>query len=242
MRMKNDVSFIVSFEMNLWEHQSTYNPNMPMRFFIYGGRLYEKYIASSDYYEYSSSLQPVPKPNCICFYNGKKDQPERQALRLSDAYGGNGDIEVCVTMLNINYGKNRELMEACEPLREYAWLVEAVRKNQTEKMNLDAAVDAAIDEMPDGFIIKCFIAANRAEVKNMFLTEYNEEKILEKERREGIKEGIQVGKREGINEANKRVASFMLKDGEPLEKISRYSNLPESVIRELAQTLGLAVL
>ena len=50
--MKNDVSFIIMSELNLWEHQSTYNPNMPMRFFIYAAKLYEKYIASSEYYPY----------------------------------------------------------------------------------------------------------------------------------------------------------------------------------------------
>lgn len=152
---------------------------MPMRFFIYGGRLYEKYIAASDYYQYSSMLQPVPSPVCVCFYNGTKEQPERQVLKLSDAYEGEGDIEVKVTMLNINYGKNQHMMESCEPLKEYAWLVDAVRRHQSEKMDLDAAVDAALDEMPDEYVIKTFLLENRAEVKSMFLTEYNEEKGME---------------------------------------------------------------
>ena len=137
LRMKNDISFIVAFVMNLWEHQSSYNPNMPMRFFIYGGRLYEKYISTSDYYQYSSTLQPVPRPVCMCFYNGTKEQPEKMVLKLSDAYEGEGDIEVKVTMLNINYGKNKQLMDSCEPLKEYAWLVDAVRRHQAERMDLD---------------------------------------------------------------------------------------------------------
>lgn len=98
MRMKNDISFIVAFEMNLWEHQSTFNPNMPMRFLIYGGRLYEKYIMTSDYYLYSSVLQAVPRPTCLCFYNGRKEQGEKTILKLSDAYGGDGDIEVRVNL------------------------------------------------------------------------------------------------------------------------------------------------
>ncbi len=192
MGMRNDVSFIVAFEMNLWEHQSTYNPNMPMRFLIYAGRLYEKYIQGSDYYQYSSSLQQVPRPVCMCFYNGKQKQPARKVLRLSSAYGGKGDIEVKVTMLNINYGKNQQLMDACKPLKEYAWIVDAVRKHQTEKLDLDAAVDAALDEMPESFVLKAFLLEHRAEVKNMFLTEWNQEKILEKERQEGRAEGIIV--------------------------------------------------
>ena len=193
MGMKNDVSFIVCFEMNLWEHQSKFNPNMPMRFFLYAGRLYEKYIATSDYYQYSSLLQPVPRPVCVCFYNGTQEQPERQMLKLSDAYNGEGDIEVRVTMLNINYGKNQKLMDACEPLKEYAWLVDTVRQNQSEKMELDAAVDAAINEMPDNYMIKPFLNANRSEVKNMFLTEYDEKKVLEMERQEGRAEGRAEG-------------------------------------------------
>ena len=83
-------------------------------------------------------------------------------LKLSDAYDGEGDIEVRVTMLNINYGKNQQLMDACKPLKEYAWLVDTVRRYQNEKMDLDAAVDAAIDEMPDDFVIKPFLTFSRS--------------------------------------------------------------------------------
>ena len=92
-------------------------------------------------------------------------------LKLSDAFGGEGDIEVKVTMLNINYGKNPALMETCRPLGEYAWLVERVRQHQRELRNFEAAVDVAIDEMPDDFVIREFLFANRAGVKAMFLTE-----------------------------------------------------------------------
>jgi hypothetical protein len=138
-----------------------------MRFFLYAGRLYEKYITTSNYYQYSSSLQPVPRPVCVCFYNGTEEQPEKQVLKLSDAYQGEGDIEVRVTMLNINYGKNQQLMDACRPLKEYAWLVDTVRRYQQKKMDLDAAVDAAISEMPDEFVIKPFLVANRSEGTKM---------------------------------------------------------------------------
>ena len=237
MRMKNDVSFIIASEMNLWEHQSTYNPNMPMRFFLYAGRLYEKYIATSDYYIYSSSLQPVPKPVCICFYNGRQDQPESQVLKLSDAWNGDGDIEVRVTMLNINFGKNQKLMEACEPLHEYAWLVETVRRYQNEKMDLDAAVDATIDEMPDTFVIKKFLVENRAEVKSMFLTEYNEEKVLEKEReegrQEGRREGRMEGRREGAVEEKRNNARAMKSEGISNDVIARITGLSREAIAAL---------
>ena len=238
MSMKNDVSFIILDEMNLWEHQSSFNPNMPMRFLTYGTQLYEKYTATSGYYKFSRKLQRLPKPHCICFYNGTEEQPEKQVLKLSDAFGGEGDIEVKVKMLNVNYGKNRALLETCQPLREYAWLVDRVREHQRVLQNLEAAVDASIDEMPDSFVIRTLIEAHRAGVKKMFLTEYDEEKMKEQERKEAFADGVDAG----VAEANERVAADMLKKKYPLDAIKDISRLSEAHIRKLAKSLGVVVL
>ena len=54
---------------------------------------------------------------------------------------------------------------------------------------------------------------------------------------EGIKKGIQ----KGINENKERVATDMLRNGEPLEKVKMYSRLAEDTIRSLAKSLGVAV-
>ena len=266
MEMKNDVSFIILDEMNLWEHQSSFNPNMPMRFLSYGSRLYDNYIATSEYSRFSSRLQSLPKPNCICFYNGTAEQPERQVLKLSDAFGGEGDIEVRVTMLNINYGKNKDLMDTCRPLGEYAWLVDRVRHHQHVLMdtcrplgeyawlvdrvrhhqhvlhNFEAAVDAAIDEMPEDFVIRAFLLANRAGVKAMFLTEYDKEREFEllrrEERREAKKELRQEVQKEVEIEFSERIAKDMLREKLPLETIKRVSKLSEAAIRKLAKSIG----
>ena len=143
--------FIILFELNLWEHQSTSNPNMPMRFLRHLVQLYDKYIAVSKYNVFSSTLQPLPRPRCVCFYNGTADEPERYVLKLSDAFcipSEESDVEVKVTMININYGKNQELMNACKPLKEYAWLVEKIRQHKNENNDLEKAIDLTIDEMP----------------------------------------------------------------------------------------------
>ena len=48
--MKNDLSFLVSDAvslyrtMNSFEQQSSFNPNMPVRLFMYAGRLYDKFL------------------------------------------------------------------------------------------------------------------------------------------------------------------------------------------------------
>ena len=234
MGMKNDVSFIILNEVNLWEHQSTFNPNMPWRFLNYASKLYEKRIVTSDYSRYSSRLQPLPKPHCLCFYNGTAEQPERRVLKLSDAFGGEADIEVKVTMLNINFGKNRALTDACQPLREYAWLVERVRERQREMQNFEAAVDAAINEMPEDFVIRRFLIANRAEVRGMFLTEYDEERERELLRREE--------RRETEKEIREDVAKDMLKAKMPIELIRKISKLSDEHIRQIAKSIGVAVL
>ena len=146
-------------------------------------------------------------------------------MKLSDEFDGEGiDIEVLV--LNVNYGKKQMLMEACEPLKEYAWLVDRIRQNQKTLKDLEAVVDKAIEEMPREFVIRGFLLQNKAEVKGMFLTEYDQDKVLAQERREAI------------NEDRRRIATDMLRDGEPLAKIVKYSCLAEEVIRGLDQRMN----
>lgn len=194
MNMKNDVSFLVANIMNFYEQQSSFNPNMPMRFLIYAGMVYSKYIEQTDsYHQYSTSQQKAPTPKCICFYNGKQEKEDRVILSLKDAFDEEADIEVKVTMLNINFGRNRELMDACQPLKEYAWFVSKVNENQKELNDLEAAVDLAIDQMPEEYQIRAFLMENRAEVKRMCITEYNEVKTLADERMEGRAEGRAEG-------------------------------------------------
>lgn len=136
-------------------------------------------------------------------------------------------------MLNINYGKNKALMKSCEALNEYAWLVEAIRKNQSIMGNIEYAVEATLSEMPEDFVIKKFLLLNKAEVKGMFLTEWDQEKVLEQERRDSLNLGI--------TQTNERVARDMLIDGKPLAEIKKYSRLTDDMIHGLAKTLGVTV-
>ena len=183
MGMKNDSSFIISDILNIYEQQSTYNPNMPIRLLMYAGRLYDKYIHMNHKNIYSSSLDSLPVPKLVVFYNGL-DEKEDTILKLSDAFESEKntqhmeyDIEVKVRMININHGHNQSLMDKCSPLAEYAWLIDRIRKNSTD-MGIEDAVDKAIDDMPDSFLIRTYLLANRSEVKNMCITEYNEAETM----------------------------------------------------------------
>ena len=202
MGMKNDVSFIINDTLNLYEQQSSKNPNMPLRFLEYAGMIYSRYAEDNpDFNIYSSKLQKIPTPKFICFYNGVDKAPDKDILKLSDAYEGEGDIEVKVLMLNINYGYNMEFLKICRPLLDYSWFVSKVREYQEETKSIEKAVDLVISEMEETSPIKSFIVDNKAEVKRMFMTEYDEKKVMAAERREGreegLAEGIVIGKVEG---------------------------------------------
>ena len=127
-------------------------------------------------------------------------------LKLSDSFpeGSDADIEVKVRMLNVNVGRNTLLLDACKPLGEYSWLVDEIRRNNTtnDEDGMSSAVDRAISDMPDSFVIKSFLELHRTEVKGMLLTEYNEAEAMElfreEGRAEGRAEGLAEGRAEGI--------------------------------------------
>ena len=190
MNMKNDVSFLIADTMSFYEQQSSFNPNMPMRFFVYAGMVYSRYIETSqEYRKYSSKQQKAPTPKCICFYNGTSEKDDKTILKLSDSFDSESDIEVVVTMINVNYGHNKELMEACKPLEEYAFFIDRVRMYQKDSDNLEEAIDKAVEDLPDNSMIKQFLMINKAEVKRMCITEYDEERTLNETREEGREEG-----------------------------------------------------
>ena len=190
--MHNDVSFLISGEMSLYEQQSTYNPNMPVRLMEYVVHLYDKYVKQTRQNKYGKKQMRLPAPRLVVFYNGMDEEPEEKLLRLSDSFpeGAVSDIEVTVRMINVNYGKNEELLATCRPLYEYSWLVEEVRRNNRtgDESGAESAIDLAIDAMPDDFVIKPFLEAHRAEVKGMLLAEYNQAETMELFKEEGIEE------------------------------------------------------
>lgn len=198
MGMKNDLSFLVADTANMYEQQSTYNPNMPVRKLMYAARMYDRYIHMNKLNIYSTKQIQLPVPKLVTFYNGKDDR-EDSVLELKDAFrtedrksvSAEPDIYVRVRMININYGKNRELMNACQPLSDYAWFIAEIRR-YNETMPIESAIDNALDNMPEESTIKEFLIANRAEVKQMCITEYNEAETMEQFRKEGREEGEQL--------------------------------------------------
>lgn len=175
--------------LELYEHQSTFNPNIPLRLLLYIADLYSRITRKSNLY--GSVVVPIPTPNFIVFYNGKDEYPDRMTLKLSDMYQVGQDqpkLELQVMMLNINRGHNEELLASCKTLADYAEYTAKVR-DYAASMSLDEAVERAITECISEGILSEFLTRFRAEAKRVSIYEYNEEEHMRMEREEHYAKG-----------------------------------------------------
>ena len=199
MNFKGDISFLVDLCLYLFEHQSSYNPNMGVRGLIYFAQSYNKYMEKHKMNRFGSKLLSLPKPVFVVFYNGTSWQEEETTIRLSDCFemdeGEEPCVEVVARMLNINYGKNKELMEHCKPLMDYALFVKKVRDYRKEYDSLEVAVNRAIDECIKENRLREFLEQHRAEVVEIMLDSYsleNYQKIVEYEKEHMEQENQQL--------------------------------------------------
>ena len=222
MTVKNDVSCIVGCTMNLYEHQSSYNPNMPLRGFIYFATLYNSYTDQRKLNLFSSTLQKIPTPQFVVFYNGLKNEPDRQVLRLSDAFQTKGGCLECeAVMLNINYGQNLKLMEKCRRLEEYAIFIATVREYAADKKrSLGEAITLAIDKCIEKGILLDILTAERTEVFMYILESFDKELYERDLKQNAYDDGVQAGIEVGENNKLISLISIKLKKGKSVEQIA----------------------
>ena len=192
MHLKNDMSFILDDWQNLFEQQSTFNPNQSLRGFFYFADLYKvKYFGKKIY---STRLLKIPTPQYIVFYNGTTNMPDKKELRLSDAFQQpttQPDIEVVAHMLNINYGHNKELMERCQKLKEYAQFIDIIRHylKENKQWSNERAISKAIDDCIQNNILRDILQKERLRVMASILSEFDEVGYKEMIQDEAIEDG-----------------------------------------------------
>ena len=201
MHLKNDMSFILDDWQNLFEQQSTFNPNQPLRGFFYFADLYKvKYFGKKIY---STRLLKIPTPQYIVFYNGTTNMPDRKELRLSDAFQQptvQPDIEVVAHMLNINYGHNKELMERCQKLKEYAQFIDIIRHylKENKQWSNERAISKAIDDCIQNNILRDILQKERLRVMASILSEFDEVGYKEMIRQEAYEDAYEEAYEEGV--------------------------------------------
>lgn len=205
MGIKNDSSCILDMQMNLFEEQSTFNPNAPLRGLMYFGRLYEGYLVDNGLNRYGTRLLKIPNPKYYVLYLGKNDRPDKEILKLSDAFaisGSDKGYEWSATVLNVNIGHNEDILDACNVLKEYAWFVDCSRRHLLNSPNdhgsKTKAMLEAVDECITNGILTDFLLKNKAGVVNMYLTEWDEDAYREALRQEAKEDGYAEGHEEGL--------------------------------------------
>ena len=232
---KNDISFLAQNRyMVLSEHQSSVNENMPLRMLLYVAMLYYKQVRRKALYQEKRISLPVPE-----FYElnlSDKKLPLKQTIRLSDSFPPSlpfeAPLELVVTRFNISYNEDKdkrsELLQY-KPIFDYSFFVHETKKLKALGLNLKEAIQQATDFCIANNIMKDFLLAHYEEVFDMYSIQWNEHDYGEARWNDGWNDGY--------NKMATSTALDMLRDNEPLEKIIKYSHLPETKILELAKQI-----
>jgi predicted transposase/invertase (TIGR01784 family) len=233
----NDISFEIGGKLViLIEHQSTINPNMALRLLMYIARVYEKIIGDRNIY--SARLVSVPRPEFFVLYNGVSPFPEEQILKLSyifektDSLGlpkkESTALELEVKVVNINQGKNENLIRKCKTLAGYSAFVAKVREFEKECGDKAEALKRAVRYCRDHDILKEFLEKNATEVMNMLMTEWNWDDALAVRYEDGMEDGREDEREE--------IAKNALAKGLSPELICTITGLDMETVTSLAIT------
>ena len=234
MSMRNDLSFLIDARLSLYEHQSTYSPNLALRFLFYLSDILSGMTADANLY--GTKKVQIPAPRFVVFYNGEEEQPDRQILKLSELYAVKEEVpklEMEILMLNVNQGHNPELMEACHTLWEYAEYTGRVRKYAKDQP-IAEAVERAITECIREGVLKEFLEKNRREAKNVSIYEYDQEKHIRQEREEAWEAGERKGEENKIMELIQK----KLAKGKSVSEIAEALEEEEDTIQRLVKELS----
>ena len=235
--MKNDISFLIGSQMNLFEQQSTFNPNMPLRGLMYFAQLYQKNLSERDEDLFGTRLVKIPAPCFIVFYNGgDKKLPDVTEQKLSDAFepaGSTPGFEWTAKVINIGGNHNETLQKKCKSLYDYCSYVNHVKQN-LKSMTKEEAVEEALDYAIHENLLDGYFKRQKMEVLNMSLTEFDQEQYDRNRRREGYLDGEEAGFQRGERSGKEEDARNALALGLPISQISQITGLSVGDIQALA--------
>lgn len=234
--MPNDVAFVFAGVISLYEHQSTPNKNMPLRMFCYIAEEYQSIAASSSISIHSSALIKLPTPKLVVFYNGTEPADDVTQLRLSDAFENRNikpDIELTVTVVNINHEHNRDLLGKCHLLAEYSEFVYTMRKadGNGDSDGREQRLMEAIDSCIKNGILSEYLREWRSELIGSLLREFDREKYEYSLRVEGFEKGLD----EGFASGQRSGIIALLKKFSP-EKVAELLEIPIEAVLEAAES------
>lgn len=239
--MKNDVSFIIGDIMSVYEHQSTLNPNIPLRGLLYVTDLYRGYLEQHAFSVHQSAQIKLPCPQFLVFYNGMKKMPDRFLMKLSEAFSeiqekDDACLEFSATFLNVNIGHNKELLAKCRRLEEYSLFIAKIREKMEEGLTFKQAVDFAVDACIKEGILADLLRKNRGEVQQAVWYDFDEEKYLKDEKEFSRQSGFREGLREGLRAYLSVCREMGLTDKQIIKRVMEQFSLNEKEVRQYVET------
>jgi hypothetical protein len=203
MEQINDISFVIEGKFVVMiEHQSSKNPNMPLRMLLYIARVYEKIVSNDNLY--GSKKITIPNPEFIVLYNGDDECPDKQVLKLSDMFSeplpeSLAKLELVVNVYNINKGRNEEFATRSEKLKGYEIFIFLI-KEYVKSMDRGSAIKRAIVDCIHQNVLRDFLKEHGSEIHNMLLSGWNWDDAKRVWQREAKEDGIDIGRKERDNE------------------------------------------
>ena len=247
----NDIAVLVDGQFILMiEHQSTINPNMPLRLLEYVARIYGSIVDSKA--KFSRHLVPLAKPEFYVFYTGDQELPPESYLYLSDAFPNqapNSDLtlELKVKVCTIKSDTPSPVVNSCTDLEQYVQFLELVE--DAKAADHETPLRWAIQEAVRRNILRDYLERKGGEVLSILMTEYDyatDMAVLKEEayedglfvglatgREEGISIGLATGREEGAYQNKLETARRLLAMGLEPEQVAQGTGLSLEVIQKL---------
>lgn len=233
VHMKNDIAFTLDNKfIVLTEHQSTVNPNMPVRNLIYLSTILQKMYKKAEFYQ--TVPLPLPQPEFIVFYNGSRKMPEYQELKLSDSFLGQKKekyaLDLTVKVFNINIKEDEGILARSATLSQYSRLVEKIKTAALDGEVSERIMSLIFKECINEGILPEFLTEHGLEVINMLFKEFTEEEREELYTQSGYKMGLADGLEQGRAEGETSGAEKMRFE---LARKMKARNMEVEMIREI---------
>ena len=179
----------------------------------------------------------LPTPQYVVFYNGIERRAEKEILRLSDSFimpCSEGEYEWTATVYNINDGHNKDLMNKCKILQEYATMVAKIREFQQKGLDLDLSIEKAIEYCLSHDVLKDFLLEHKSEVADMLRMEYDEARTMNHLKEDYYEEGV----KDGEMKAKISLICRNLSAGITAEQIAEFMGEDISFVRKVCDEIG----
>ncbi len=245
----NDIAVLVDGQFILMiEHQSTVNPNMPLRLLEYIARIYGNTVDSRA--KFSRHLVPLARPEFIVFYTGNQKLPPESYLYLSDSFPNqppNADLtlELKVKVCTIRSEHPSPVVHSCPDLEQYVQFLELVE--EAKAADRTEPLKWAIQEAVHRNILRDYLERKGGEILSILMTEYDYATDMAVQKEEayedglfvglatGREEGISIGLERGAYQKALETARSLLAYGDAPEKVALCTGLPLELVQQLAQ-------